>query len=217
MENTTQKKVWFWISLYNSTSEIEWLSKKEKYLVKQYEQLQGYIKAYKKDVLNTAQNKVVYTGYTSITGEKVNGKELAKIKLDNIEVYSTNVELERLGKLEHWILPLRKSKQQKQRAKENSKAIGKISTQQQINKKVEFCMSGYKEQTPLDILDNKYKASILKKRVNENITLILWYKKLNAQLQKAYKNKKHWRYTQKLLEKKDYKQFEIVQTIFKTI
>lgn len=212
----TTKKLWK-VSLYNSTNEIDWLTKKEKYLVKQYEQVQWYIKAYKKDVLNTAQNKVIYTGYTSITGEKVNGKELAKIKLDNIEVYSTNVELERLTKMEYWILPLRKSKQQKQRSKENSKAIWKISTQQQLNNKVELKMSWQKNLTPLDILENKYKVSILKNRVNENITLILWYKKLNSQLQKAYRQKKHWRYTQKLLGKKDYKQFEIMKTVFATI
>ena len=209
-------KKWFWISLYDN-DQSGLLSKKEKYLVKQYEQLQGYVKAYKKDVLNTAQNKVIHTWYTDIIGWKVNGKELAKIKMDNIEVFNTNVELERLGKLEHWILPLRKSKQQKQWVKENAKTtrkkswIGKINTQQQLNNNVNMCMSWQKNISPLDYVENKYRSERLQDIVKDNIHLILWYKKEKEKLQKAY-NKKQ--YANKLMDSVEYKKFEIKQLVY---
>jgi hypothetical protein len=214
MENqkTNTQKLWQ-ITLYTSTSEIDWLSKKEKYLVKQYEQVQGYIKAYKKEIYSGV-NPDSQSWLIDTKDRKkwvFSGNELKKIKLDNIEVYSTNVELERLGKLEQWILPLRKSQQQKQRVKENSKTIWKISTQQQLNNNVDMCMSWQKNISPLDYVENKYRAEILTQKTKENIHLILWYKKLKEKLAKAYKNKKNHR---TIIEKMERTKFDIKQEVF---
>lgn len=203
------QKLWQ-VSLY-SIDKFDALTQKEKYLVKQYKQLQGYVKAYKKDILNTAQNKVIHTGYTDIIWWKVNWKELAKIKMDNIEVFNTNVELEWLGKLENWIIPLRKSQQQKDWIKNNSKSIGKISTQQQLNNNVDFCMSWHKNISPLEYVENKYKVEKLQEIVKDNIHLIIGYKKEKKKLQKAY-NKKQ--YANKLLDNVEYKKFQIKQLVY---
>lgn len=209
--NSNMKQKLWQISLYDNTSEFDWLSLKDKYIVKQYEQLQWYIKAYKKDILNTAQNKVLQTGYTDIIGGKVNGKELSKIKLDNIEVFNTNIEMERIWKIEYWILPLRKSKQQKEWVKTNKKTIGKINTQQQLNNNVEMRMSGQKERSPLDYIENKYRAERLKTIVKDNVHLIIGHQKEKEKLIKAY-NKKQ--YANKLLDSVEHKKFEIKQLIY---
>lgn len=211
MENTknTTKKLWQ-ITLYDNVDEFDWLSLKEKHLVKQYEQLQGYVKSYKKEMYSWVNPDSQFW--------EVNVKdrrwwvftkwELRKIKLDNIEVFNSNVELERLGKLEHWILPLRKSQQQKQRVKNNVK---KLSTQQQINNNVDMRMSWLIPLSPLDYVENKYRAEILKQKTKENINIILRYKKIKEKLAKAYKNGKNKNI---LTLQRDFLQDDILNEVF---
>jgi hypothetical protein len=172
------------ISLYDN--QYETLTKKEKYLVKQYNQLQWYIKQYKKDIFNSAKGNAIATWNIDMHGQKVNWKELQKIKLDNIEVFNTNVELERLGKLEHWIIPLRKSSQQKERAKKN---IDKVSTQQQVNKGVDINMWNNMGWTPLDYIENKYQAERLTEIVKQEVQSIQNRKSLNTKAKAYYKSK----------------------------
>lgn len=200
------KKIGFWLSLYGDSE----YTKKEKHIEKIYNNINWYVKQYKKEVFNTAKNPLT-TWNVDNKGQKMDWKELYKIKLDNIEVYHTNILLKLSWKLEAWIVPLRNSKQQEARAKKN---IKKFSSQGVVNNWVNLKMHWLTTETPLDYIEKKYQKEVLKNKVIENKDIVYRIQKINKEIVKARKENKN---RQNLYNEKNYLEQEFNEKIISPI
>lgn len=171
-----------WQKAYISNSQP--LTKKDKHLLKQYNQLNWYIKQYKKQVFEWV-NPDKQDWEIKLDMKKTNGAYVDKLqKLDNVEVYATNVLNDMSYLLSNWILPMYTSKQQKQFCKQ---AGHRISTKQKTTKEV--FLNGTDTRTPLEIINYYRENKIYDKLIDtqeEN------FKELER-LYKKYKSSWCWK------------------------